>query len=88
MEILNKGEIAALTVARGLHSLTGMAQNFSFVAAGHAVAVAPDITIEIRRSNGPGSPQARFQYSEYNGRPVGRAGTWNWIDGLSCLWAD
>lgn len=84
MEILNKGEIAALTVAgQGLHSLTGMAQNFSFVAAGHAVAVAPDITIENRRSDGPGSPQARFQYSEYNGRPVGRAGTWKWTDGLN-----
>jgi hypothetical protein len=37
-----------------------MALNFSFAAAGHAVVVVPDITIEIRRSDGPRSPQARF----------------------------
>ena len=24
----------------------------------------------------------------YDGRPVGRAGTWNWVDGLSRVWSD
>jgi hypothetical protein len=48
-----------------------MALNFSFVAVCHAVAVVPDIKIEIRRSDGPGSPQARFHYSEQRRAPRG-----------------
>jgi hypothetical protein len=37
-----------------------MALNFCFVAVGHAVAVAPDIKIEIRTSDGPGSATGAF----------------------------